>query len=88
MRQFLAVNYPGVHIPHISTISRALDGQLITLKLVRAVPMDWNLDIHKEARFLHAEWMLNVGMPNENLIFMDEFGFNLWTARTQGRAPM
>lgn len=87
MRQHLLQQFPDAQIPHVSTISRALDGQMITLKLVRPVPADWNLPVHKEARRQHAEWMLNVGVPQQNLIFLDEFGFTLWTARSQGRSP-
>jgi hypothetical protein len=74
--------------PDISlcSISRALDGQLISLKLLRQVPIDWNSNVTKEARRMHAEWLLDEG-SQQHLIYMDEFGVNLWTARTQGRAP-
>ena len=65
-----------------STIIRALDGQLITLKDVRAVPLNWNHDEVKLERKLHFEWLLNDAM-GENLVFCDEFECNVWTALTK-----
>lgn len=70
----------------LTAISRALDGRLITLKLLREVPVDWNTNVTKEARRMHVQWLLDEG-SQEHLLFMDEFGVNIWTARTHGRAP-
>lgn len=85
MRDYLETMYPDMAIPHSTTISRCLDGQLITLKLLRTNVFEWNTDVTKAARYEYVSWMLNEGVQ-QNLIFMDEFGVNLWTARTQGRA--
>lgn len=72
-------------LPHVSTISRALDKQLVTLKLARQITFDWNDPVVKAARCEYAQWMMNEG-HDRNQIFLDEFGLNLWTARTQGWA--
>ena len=61
---------------NLTTISRALDGRLITLKLLRQVPMDWNAPVTKEARRMHIQWLMEEGSL-EHLIYMDEFGVNL-----------
>lgn len=68
-----------------TTISRNLDASLITLKLLRTNPTTWNAADVKEDRRTFAEWMIVAGI-HKNLIFVDECGFNLWTARTQGRS--
>lgn len=73
-------------VPHVSTLSRALDGELLTLKVGQQATFNWNEPVTKEARLEYATWMLDEGV-NRNLIFLDEFGFNIWTARTQGWAP-
>lgn len=69
----------------ISTIARHLDGALITLKLSRAVPFNWSSDLVKVERRDYAEWMMRTGVE-QTLIYTDECGFNLWTARTQARS--
>jgi hypothetical protein len=47
----------------------------------------WNTDEVKTEREAYAQWLLNTGTMG-NLIFVDEFGSDIWTARTQGRAPV
>ena len=69
----------------ISTISRHLDGSLITLKLLRSVPFAWNTPEVKEERYAFAQWMIQRGIHSK-WIFLDECGYNLWTSRTQGRS--
>ena len=81
----LTNDYPAWNPCTIQTISRALDGQLITLKIARGVPHQWNAPNVKEDRRGYAQWMMGAGLE-ENLIFVDEMGANVWTARTQGRA--
>jgi hypothetical protein len=62
-----------------------LDGTLlITLKDVRRVQDNWNSDITKEARFNHMVWLMEEGAFENTLIYADECGCNLWTARTKG----
>lgn len=85
MRVKLQEMFPDRPPVSLTTISRALDGQLITLKDVRTVPINWNQEDVKYERKLYTEWLLSLGIE-ENLIFCDEFGVNMWTARTKGRA--
>ena len=81
MRQRLP-NKPNV--TH-QTISSALDGSLITLKDIRSVPMQWNTVDVKNERQEFAEWLLGNGQ-HVHKVYMDEFGVNVWTSRTKGRA--
>lgn len=84
MKQKLLDLFP--HSPvSISTISRQLDGSLITLKLLRTVPFSWNTPELKDERHSFAQWMITSGIHTK-LIYVDECGYNLWTSRTQGRS--
>ena len=85
MKSHLILEFPNAPNVDLTTISRAIDGRLITLKLVRLVPQNWNEEVTKEARRMHVEWLLEDG-SQKHLLYMDEFGVNLWTSRTQGRA--
>ncbi len=87
MRLNLINDFPNNQPVSLCTISRALDGQFISLKIVRGIPIQWNTDEVKTEREAYAQWLLNTGTMG-NLIFVDEFGSNIWTARTQGRAPV
>ena len=73
--------------PHIliSSLSNLLKSHLITLKKLEDVPADRNSDRVKEGRYEFAHWLFATGVHNE-LIFVDESGFNLWTKRSQRRA--
>ena len=76
------------HKPHvcISTISKTLHGQLIHLKKMETVAVDRNREDVKLARREFAEWLVQAHGANEEIIYVDESGFNLWLARTRGRA--
>ena len=84
MRVFLMEQNPGINIS-TTTIMRRLDGKLITLKLTRTVPFEWNSEDVKNERHEYAQWMMNTGVVS-NLVYTDEGGFNVWTARNQGRS--
>jgi len=57
MKQKLLSVYPGLPASlSPTTISRALDGALITLKLLRNVPMQWNSDEVKAERRDYVTW--------------------------------
>ena len=73
-----------------STLHRMLKGQLITLKIMENVPAERNRDDVKQERRVHCEWLLQGQQGDgelDELIYVDEAGFNLWMARTRGRAP-
>ena len=85
MRGKLVERFPDAAVPSTMTISRALDGELVSLKLLRSPTTQWNSQEVKRERKEYMEWLLH-NMSLSNLIFMDECGFNIWTARTQGRS--
>ena len=74
--------------PHVSdsTVKRALDGELITLKLCRTIPQDSNSERVKQVRAEFAHYMYEEGL-REHRIYVDEMGFNLYASRAYGRAP-
>lgn len=69
----------------ITSISRALDGQLISVKKLEDCPMRRNAQDVKEARSGYAEWYLNGGL-SKTIIYVDETCFNIFTKRTRGRS--
>ena len=68
-------------------ISKKLDGLFYTLKDVRGVPVQWSTPSVKEERRQFANWLLGDGR-NVLKVFVDEFGANVWTSRSKGRAPV
>ena len=75
--------------PHfsITSLSRCLDGECISLKMSRDVPAERNSPATKDNRRHYAQWMMSEGI-NSHRIYVDETGFNLWTKRTYGRAKV
>ena len=87
MKSHVTHMLPEKPIVSEKTISRHLDGQMISLKLVRTAPMQWNEPRIKLERMRFMEWFMADGV-NQNLVYCDEFGANIWTARTKGRGPV
>jgi transposase len=83
MRGFLT-SACGVDVS-LSSIAGFLDGQLITLKLVRDVVAERNSPSTKDRRFHYAKWFIE-NQVSEKCIYIDESGFNVWTRRTYGRS--
>lgn len=75
--------------PHVSdsTISRALDAQLITLKKSHDVPVTRNSPATKNSRAAYAHFMYTLGIQRHR-VYVDECGCNLFTKRFYGRAPV
>ena len=73
--------------PHFSrsTLSNMLTANLIVMKKLEDAVAERNSDRTKTMRMDFAVWMMNTGV-NQELIYIDEAGFNLWTKRTRGRA--
>ena len=69
----------------ISTISRALDGMFITLKLAEDVPDARNAPRNLDLRVEYGQWFLAEGVV-AHTVFIDETGYNVWTRRSYGRA--
>lgn len=82
----LEARLPAKPVVSTSTIARSLEAQLIVLKKMEDAPQERNSEVTKLLRKEYAEWLLNSGLQQE-LIFIDEAGINLWTRRTRGRAP-
>ncbi len=68
------------------TVSRALDGELLILKQVHNTPVNRNSESVKTARVAFANYMYDQG-THQHRVYNDETGYNLYTARTYGRAP-
>ncbi len=87
LQSSLSNAYPFKPSISLQTISRTLEGELISLKDLRSIPPQWNDDTVKEERKCHMEWLTTDGLVS-NLVFVDEFGINCWTARTKGRSTI
>lgn len=85
LKSRLEERMPQKPIVSLSTIARMLDGQLITVKLLRDIPCQRNRADIKLARQNYANWFLQEGM-HARCIFIDECGFNAWTRRSNGRS--
>ena len=76
---------PEKPVIDISTISKTLQGMLITLKLSQDVVTARNSDPVLTRRKDYAGWLLQTGIHGK-LVYLDECGFNLWTKRSFGRS--
>ena len=83
----LRTRLPAKPIIHDRTVARALDGMLFRVKLVRVLPADRNRPDVLQKRTDYANWFMNHGVVR-HAVFVDECGYNIWTARTQGRARL
>lgn len=81
----LRIHLPGKPYVSHQALSLKLDGLLYTIKDLRTIPIQWNTPERKLERREYADWLLGEGL-NKHKVFIDEFGINLWTARTKGRA--
>ena len=64
---------------------RTLDGMLFRVKLVRPLPADRNRPDVLNKRVDYANWFMNHAIVRHS-VFVDECGYNIWTARSHGRA--
>ena len=69
------------------TVAKILDGHLYTTKKLINQPANWNSDLTKVARQDYFNWIFGASV-NSHLVYVDEAGYNLWTSRTYGRAPI
>ena len=75
--------------PHVHqrTIAKALDGIMVTVKLARPVPAERNRPDVIDRRHQYANWFMAEGVIND-CVFIDECGYNIWTARSHGRTRL
>lgn len=67
------------------TISRALDGRLLSLRFendprIRTLP--------RQSGWITGNWMMGRAIQQPYLIFLAKFKFNVWTARIKGGSPV
>ena len=62
IREKLLMEFPHNEAICVQTISRVLDGQLITLKKLQSTPIQWNTIEVKASRRGFVEWLVNEGM--------------------------
>ena len=70
---------------HDRTVSRTLDGMLFRVKLARPLPADRNRPDVLNKRVDYTTWLMNYAKVR-HCAFVDECGYNIWTARSHGRA--
>ena len=75
--------------PKISTVTimKVLDGALYSVKKISLHTHARNSEETKNARVEYVNWFLSNLDKYRSIIFLDESGFNLWTRRSNGRAP-
>ena len=90
IKEKLQVRLPHKPRVHISTIARHLENMLISLKIAGKdadVPHRRNTPTTKETRHQYAIWLTSLPV-NHHVVYIDECGINLFTRRSQGRAPV
>ena len=79
----LRLRLPHKPVIHDRTVARALEGMLV--KLARPLPADRNHPDVLQKRVEYGNWFMGHAVVNHT-VFIDECGYNIWTARSQGRA--
>ena len=81
LRRWLSLN-PEIHD---RTMARTLDGVLFGVKLARPLPADRNRPDVLNKRVDYTTWFMN-HVVVRYCVFVDKCGYNVWTARSHGRA--
>lgn len=87
LNSILRDTWPEKQHVSISTVSRSLHGALISLKKVVPQPAERNSAEVKAARRAYANWRMQLN-PGTRIVYVDETGYNSYTMRTRGRAPV
>ena len=85
MNRELRLRLPHKPVIQDRTIARALEGMLYRVKLARPLPADRNRPDVLQKRVEYGNWFMGHAVVNHT-VFIDECGYNIWTARYQGRA--
>ena len=72
---------------HDRTVARTLEVMLYRVKLARPLQADRNRPDVLQKRVDYANWFMRHAVANHS-IFVDECGYNIWTAGTHGRARL
>ena len=70
---------------HDRTVARTLDGMLLRFKIARRQPAERNSPDVIQKRHDYANWFMGQAIASHT-VFVDECGYNIWTARSQSRA--
>ena len=81
----LRLRLPHKPVIHDRTVARTLEGMLYRVKLARPLPADRNRPDVLQNRVEYGNWFKGHAVVNHT-VFIDECGYNIWTARSQGRA--
>ena len=87
INQELRQRLPRKPTIHDRTVARTLEGMLYRMKLARPLPVERNRPDVLQKRVDYANWFMRHAVVNHR-IFVDERGYNIWTARRHGRARM
>ena len=85
MNRELRLRLPHKPVIHDRTVARALEGMLYRVKLARPLPADRNRPDVLQKRVEYGNWFMGHAVVNHT-VFIDVCGYNIWTARSQGRA--
>ena len=72
---------------HDCTVATTFEGMLYHVKLARPLPGGRNRPVVLQKRADYATWFMRHAVVNHS-IFLDECGFNIWTARSHGQTRM
>ena len=70
---------------HDRIVARTLDRMLFRFKIARRQPAERNRPDVIQKRHDYANWFMRKGIVSHT-VFVDGCGYNIWTARSQGRA--
>ena len=87
INQELRQRFPRKPAINDRTVAIALEDMLYRVKLARALPADQNRPDVLQKRVDYANWFMRHAVVNHS-IFVDECGYNIWTARSHGRARL
>jgi hypothetical protein len=85
INQELRQRLPQKPIIHDRTVARTLEGMLYRVKLARPLPAESNRPDALQQRVVYANWFMRHAAVNYS-VFVEECGYNIWTARGHGRA--
>lgn len=86
LNSLLRQNLPTKPVVTDKTVSAKLNGALYTTKLARDLPAGRNSPPVIQQRVDFCEWICSADVVAVHKVFIDEFGFDTWMRRSQGRS--
>ena len=84
INQELTQRLPRKPAIHDRTEPNTLQGMLYRVKLVKALPADRDRPDVVQKGVDYANWFMLHAVVTNHSIFVDECGYNIWTARSYG----